>query len=301
MADDLIFDRSFSGIPGRVEWLSPRLRRLTANNPGPLTFTGTNTYIVGTGDVAVIDPGPDDAAHFHALQVALRGERVTHILITHAHKDHSALARKLKAATGAPLYAKDAYRAAPAWEEQKAAPRESADLDFMPDHLLQDGEKISGHGVTLEAIATPGHTANHMAFALNHDVLLSGDHLMAWATSVIAPPDGSMRAYMHSLKKIGARSWQIIWPGHGGPILEPVRMIENIIAHRLLREAQILDALQEKPLPIPAIVGKVYAHLDKPMHVVAALSVFAHLEDLVARGAVKAEPAVELSALYSLI
>jgi glyoxylase-like metal-dependent hydrolase (beta-lactamase superfamily II) len=299
MPDTLIFDRSFSGLPGRVEWLNPRLRRLTANNPGPLYFTGTNTYIVGTGDVVVIDPGPEDEAHLQALRSALQGERVTHILLTHLHKDHCALAGRLKAVTGAPLYAEGAYRTASSWEEQSFGANESTDIDFKPDHILQDGEKISGGGFTLEAIGTPGHTANHMSFALNDDQLLSGDHIMAWSTSIIAPPDGSMHAYIDSLKKIAAREWSVIWPGHGGPIHNAAQTIARTIAHREMRGKQVMEALKSGPQTIPTIVQKIYTHLEKPMHAAAALSVFAHLEDLNTRGYVDANPGVTLDAVYS--
>jgi glyoxylase-like metal-dependent hydrolase (beta-lactamase superfamily II) len=300
MTDNLIFDRSFSGIPGREEWLSPRLRRVIAPNPGPFTFTGTNTYIIGTGEVAVIDPGPENDAHFYALKMALRGDSVTHIFVTHTHKDHSPLAHRLREATGAPVYAEGPHRAMRAWEEEQLAPLEASnDLEFQPDHILHDGEKISGSGFTIEAIATPGHTANHMVYALDKDQLLTGDHIMAWSTSIIAPPDGSMQAYFASLNKIGAREWQTLWPGHGGPIHDAARAIKGTIAHRRHREAQIMIALKDGPLAIPAIVEKVYIHLEKTMHGAAALSVFAHLEDLHARGQVKAEPAVTLHALYA--
>jgi glyoxylase-like metal-dependent hydrolase (beta-lactamase superfamily II) len=300
MPDTLTFDRSFSGVPGQVEWLSPRLRRLTAGNPGPFTFTGTNTYIVGTGDVVVIDPGPEDEAHLQALQLALRGESVTHILVTHTHKDHSPLAKRLKQKTGALICAEGVHRAMRAWEEEQLAPLEASnDLSFAPDKTLRDGEIISGGGFRLEAVATPGHTANHMAFALNDDQLLSGDHLMAWSTSIIAPPDGSMHAYVESLKKIAGREWSVIWPGHGAPIHDAAHMIAGTIAHRELREKQIMAALKSGPLSIAAIVEKIYTHLEKPMHGAAALSVFAHLEDLCDRGYVDANPGVTLSALYS--
>jgi glyoxylase-like metal-dependent hydrolase (beta-lactamase superfamily II) len=297
---DLTFDRSFAGIPGKTEWLSPRLRRITAANPGPFTFTGTNTYIVGTGDVAVIDPGPDDEAHLHALRLALRGESVSHIFVTHTHKDHSPLAARLKEETGAKIYAEGVHRAVRAWEEEQTAPLEASnDLDFNPDYILGDGEIVSGSGFTIEAIATPGHTANHMVFVLNGDELFSGDHLMAWSTSIIAPPDGSMHAYMDSLRKIAAREWQTVWPGHGGPIRDAARVIKGTIAHREQREAQIVQALKEGPLSITALVEKIYTHLERPLHGAAALSVFAHLEDLCARGFVDAKPAVTLSAIYS--
>lgn len=300
MVSELNFDRSFASPPGRVEWLSPRLRRVTANNPGPFTFTGTNTYIVGTGEVAVIDPGPDDEAHLHALRLALRGEQVTHIFVTHTHKDHSPLAQRLKEITGAEILAEGAHRPMRAWEEEQLAPLEASnDLSFNFDRALSDGETISGSSFTIEAIATPGHTANHMVFALNQDVLFSGDHVMAWSTSIIAPPDGSMHAYVDSLKKIAARPWQIIWPGHGGPIHDAEIVIQGTIAHREKREQQVMQALKEGPQSITALVEKIYTHLERPMHGAAALSVFAHLEDLCARGYAQAQPAVTLSALYS--
>lgn len=297
----LHFDRSFTVQYERAEWLSPRLRRLTANNPGPFTFTGTNTYIIGTGKVAVVDPGPDDEAHFNALLTALRGETVTHIFVTHTHKDHSPLARRLHEATGAPIYAEGPHRAFRNWKENSQPPLDASnDMKFMPHHFLRDSERIAGEDWILEAVATPGHTANHMAYALlGEEALFSGDHIMAWSTCVIAPPDGEMQAYINSLQKIATRQWHIIWPGHGGPIQQAEQVISSHLMHRRQRELEILSVLKEEPVRLPDIVRRIYKHLPDNMHEAAALSAFAHLEDLCARGLVTASPKLTLNALYT--
>lgn len=300
MADDIPFDRTLDFEYGRVDWLSPRLRRLIARNPGPFTFTGTNTYIVGVGTVAVIDPGPDDAAHFHALVSALQGETVAAILLTHTHRDHSPLAPRLKAQTGAQMLAEGPHR--PARElplAEVGALDASADLAFRPDRSLADGEIIAGPGWTLETVLTPGHTMNHAAFALKEDkALLSGDHVMAWSTSVIAPPDGAMSAYMASLRKVASREETVYWPGHGGPVHNAQKFTSAYIKHRMMREAAILRRLDNGPSDIPTIVKAIYAGLDPRLEGAAGLSVLAHLEDLTGLGIVHADPEPNLRATY---
>jgi glyoxylase-like metal-dependent hydrolase (beta-lactamase superfamily II) len=218
MSQDIPFDKSFDLPPGRIEEVMPGVRRLLVNNPGPFTFKGTLTYIVGTGSVAVIDPGPIDEPHLTALLDAVRGESVTHILVTHTHRDHSPAAARLKAATGAKTYAEGPHRAARPLNVGEAPPLDSSgDRDFRPDVALADGETVSGPGWTIEAVTTPGHTANHMAFALKGTpVLFSGDHVMAWSTPVVAPPDGAMSDYMASLEKLAHRAETLYFPGHGG-------------------------------------------------------------------------------------
>ena len=270
-----------SRAPTRV---SPMLRRLVAPNASPFTFNGTCSYIVGEGRVAIVDPGPDDDAHLAALLAATEGEQVETILVTHTHRDHSAGVNALRAATGARVVGAAPF--AP-HGDGSAGLDSSHDRDYSPDVILADGERLEGAGFTIEAVATPGHCANHLSFALlDENALLSGDHVMAWSTSVVAPPDGSMRAYMDSLDKLRARPETIYWPGHGGPVLEPQRYLRALIHHRRQREASILKALKDGPQTIPAIVAKVYVGLNPALTRAAGLSTLAHLEDLSERGMV---------------
>ena len=230
MTDDIAFDKSFDLAPGRVEEVAPGVRRLLCDNPSPFTFKGTVSYIIGRGEVAIIDPGPDDPQHIAALLDAVRNESVTHIFVTHTHVDHSPGAAQVKAATGAMTFAEGPHRAARPLHIGEADRLEaSADHDFAPDHALADGEVIEGKGFAIEAVATPGHTANHMAFALRETGLLfSGDHVMAWNTSIIAPPDGAMADYMASLDKLLRRDEQVYLPGHGGAVREAPASSGNI-------------------------------------------------------------------------
>src|SRR5580658_3579850 len=216
MTNDIPFDKSYDLPPGRVEEVMPGVRRLLVDNPGPFTFKGTLTYIVGQGRVAVIDPGPIDEAHAAALLAAVAGETVTHILVTHTHRDHSPGAARIKAATGARTCGEGPHRAARPLHIGEA-PRLDAsnDTDFRPDQPLAEGDVVSGRDFALEAITTPGHTANHMAYALRgHDLLFSGDHVMGWSTSIVAPPDGAMSDYMASLDKLARRNESVYLPGH---------------------------------------------------------------------------------------
>ena len=273
--------------PRALARLSPLVRRLVAPNPSPFTFNGTCTYIVGRGAVAVVDPGPDDDSHLEAILAAVDGETVETILVTHTHRDHSPGARKLRAATGAKVIGPAPF--VPAGDGTEGL--DSAhDRDYSPDAILADGERLQGAGFAIEAIATPGHCSNHLCFALPDDrALLSGDHVMAWSTSVVAPPDGSMRAYMASLDKLRGRAEAIYWPGHGGPVVEPQRYLRALIHHRRQREASILAALGDGPLTIPALVARVYAGIDPALARAAGLSTLAHLEDLAERGLIVAE------------
>ena len=267
---------------GALVKLSGLVRRLVAPNPSPFTFTGTCSYIVGRGAVAVIDPGPDDPAHRAALLAATQSERIAHILVTHTHRDHSPGARALSAATGAPILG-----CAPHSPLDGAAGRLDAshDLDYAPDRVLRDGESLEGDGFTLEAVATPGHASNHLCFALPQEAaLFSGDHVMAWSTTIVAPPDGDMRQYMASLDKLRARADRVYYPGHGGPVREPARAVRALAAHRRQREASILEALDAGVATVPAIVDRAYGALDAKLKGAAALSVLAHLIDLRARG-----------------
>ncbi len=273
--------------PRAVTRVSPLVRRLVAPNASPFTFNGTCSYIVGQGKVAIVDPGPDDDAHLASLLAAVDGEQVETILVTHTHRDHSVGAKKLRAATGAPVVGAAPFMA----RGDGSAGLDSAhDRDYSPDAILADGERWQGSGYTIEAIATPGHCSNHLCFALLEErALLSGDHVMAWSTSVVAPPDGSMRAYMDSLDKLRGRAETIYWPGHGGPVVDPQRYLRALIHHRRQREASILNALKDGPQTIPALVAKVYVGLSPSLTYAAGLSTLAHLEDLSERGLVVGE------------
>ncbi|MCZ0733726.1 MBL fold metallo-hydrolase [Phreatobacter sp. AB_2022a] len=300
MADDIPFERDDDAVPGRVETLSPLIRRVLCPNPGPFTFKGTVTYIVGHGRVAIVDPGPDNAAHVAAVLEAVMGETVEAILVTHTHRDHSPATPAVKAATGATVYAEGPHRAArPLNLGETNALDASGDKDFIPDVALADGAVVSGPGWTLEGVFTPGHCANHMAFALREEnSLLSGDHVMAWSTSIVAPPDGSMGDYMASLEKLRARSEAIFWPGHGGAVHEPQRFMRALAHHRLQREASIMRRIGAGDRAIPAIVAAIYEGLDPRLTGAAGLSVFAHLEDLVGRGLVTTDGPPALDGLF---
>src|SRR5262249_38693793 len=204
MADDIPFDRDFDVPSGRVDRIAPKVRRIVAPNPGPFTFTGTCTYIVGDGEVAIVDPGPDNPAHIGALLNALGKEKVAHIFVTHTHRDHSPATAAIVEKTGAKVFAEGPHRAArPIQLAEKSRLDASADLEFSPDVRLEDGQVVEGKGYAIEAVATPGHTMNHLAFALRGtDILFSGDHVMGWSTSIVAPPDGAMGDYMASLSKL---------------------------------------------------------------------------------------------------
>lgn len=271
--------------------VTSRIRRLVAPNPSAFTFTGTCTYIVGHGDVAIVDPGPDDDAHFNALSAATRGERISHVLVTHTHRDHSALAMRLVAATGAQLVGARPHAPRP------GAPRgldAAHDPTYAPHAVLADGERLELPGLTFEAIATPGHAANHLCFALQQEnALFSGDHVMAWSTSVVAPPDGSMSDYMASLDKLRWRDEAVYWPGHGGAVRDPVRYVRGLATHRRQRESAILVRLAAGSATVAAIVEKVYAGLDPRLVGAARLSTLAHLEDLETRGIVARDNADE--------
>lgn len=260
--------------------MEPLVRRLLAPNPSPFTYTGTETYIIGKGQVAVIDPGPDLPDHVAAILAATEGERVTTILCTHTHRDHSPASRALKAATGASIVG-----CAPLTMEDEGPRADAAfDADYRPDRVLADGETVSGAGWTLEAVATPGHTSNHLCFGLRESgALFSGDHIMGWSTTVVSPPDGDMAAYMASLEKLLGRPDRIYYPAHGDPVHEPQRFVRAVAAHRRARERQILDLLDLEAQSIPAMVASMYRGIDPRLHGAAGRSVLAHLIDLEAR------------------
>ena len=286
--DDIPFNRDFPLKPGVADEVVPGVRRVLCDNPSPFTFTGTVSYIVGRGKVAIIDPGPDSEAHAKAVLNAVRGETVTHIFVTHTHRDHSPNAARIKAATGAPVYAEGPHRASrPRFESEKHSPESGADRDFHPDIRLGDGEVVAGDGWALEAVTTPGHTANHMAFAWKQrSLLFVGDHVMGWSTSIVAPPDGSMVDYMASLEKLSRRDEQLYLSGHGPEIPDGPRFARHLVRHRKAREASILHRLAKGEADIPTLVRAIYIGLDPRLSGAAGYSVLAHLEDLVTRGVV---------------
>ncbi len=294
-------DRAFEPQWGAAVPVAPRVRRITAENPGPFTFQGTNTYLVGdAGALAVIDPGPDDPRHLAALLSAIGGARVSHILVTHTHRDHSPGAAALAAATGAPMLAAGPHRPArPPRPDETARLDAGGDTDFVPDIALADGAVVEGEGFALTAVATPGHTGNHLAFALDGgEWLFSGDHVMAWSTSIVAPPDGAMADYMDSLARLAARPERAYLPGHGGPVRDAPAYVAALAAHRRGREQAIRARLAAGDETIAAIVQAVYVGLDPALAPAAGLSVLAHLEDLVARGLVAADPLPALTAQF---
>jgi glyoxylase-like metal-dependent hydrolase (beta-lactamase superfamily II) len=302
MTDDIVFDRSFDLAPGAVDEPMPGIRRIVANNPGPFTFKGTVSYILGRGKVAIIDPGPDDPTHVAALLEAVRGETVTHVFVTHTHRDHSPAVPAIKAATGAEVLAEGPHRPArPLHVGETGRLEASNDVDFRPDRRLADAEVVAGAGWTVEAVTTPGHTANHMAFALREqDVLFSGDHVMAWSTSIVAPPDGAMTDYMASLEKLARRPERTYFPGHGGAVREAPAFVQGYVRHRRDREASILHRLAKGAADIPTLVRAIYIGIDPRLVTAAGLSVLAHLEDLVARDKVITEGPPSITGTYRL-
>ncbi len=302
MSEDIPFDKSFDLVPGEVKEVAPGVRALCASNASPFTFKGTITYIVGRGQVAIIDPGPDDPQHIQALLDAVRGETVTHIFVTHTHRDHSPAAAAVKVATGAKVYGEGPHRAARPLHIGEANPLDAAgDSDFRPDLAIHEGDVISGPGFDIEAIATPGHTANHMAYALKgRNILFSGDHVMSWSTSIVAPPDGAMSDYMDSLHKLAARSEELYFPGHGTSIRNAPRFVRSYIRHREGREASIMHRLAKGETDIPTLVRAIYIGIDPRLTGAAGLSVLAHMEDLVARGLVATEGVPSIAGTYRL-
>ncbi|HTV90409.1 MAG TPA: MBL fold metallo-hydrolase [Stellaceae bacterium] len=298
MPVDIPFRREFAFQYGRLEPVAPGVRRIIANNPGPFTFRGTGTYVIGAGEVAVIDPGPDLAEHVAALLASLAGERVTHILVTHTHRDHSPAAAALQAASGAPTFGFGPHAGGRRGDEGS---EEGGDWDFVPDVVVHDGDAIVGGNWRFEAVHTPGHTSNHLCFALPEaGILFSGDHVMGWSTSVIAPPDGDMAAYMASLDKLLARRDRTYWPTHGPAITEPDRHVRAFIAHRREREAGIVDCLKGGCERIEEIVNRLYAGLNPALRPAAGRSVLAHLIDLSGRGIVAADGLPTVGAHYRL-
>lgn len=296
----LDFDTRFEPAYGEAVAIAKGVARLTVNNPSPFTFHGTNSYILGTDTLAVIDPGPDDDAHLEALIRAIAGRPVSHIFVSHTHRDHSPLAARLKALTGARTVAEGPHRSArPLHLGEVPAMDASSDTDFVPDIVVRDGEVVEGDGWRIGTVLTPGHAANHAAFALEGTgILFSADHVMAWSTSIVAPPDGAMSDYMASLDKLIERDDRIYLPGHGGPVTTPKKFVRGLKAHRKMRERAIIERLNAGDRTIPDIVKAIYRDTDPRLYGAAGLSVFAHLEDLVERGKATSDQAPALDGIY---
>ncbi|WP_176085949.1 MBL fold metallo-hydrolase [Martelella sp. HB161492] len=297
-----IFERSFAPRHEEPVAVADGILRVTADNPSPFTFTGTNSYIIGDETVMVLDPGPADETHLAALLAAIGNRRVSHIVVTHTHRDHSPLAARLKAVTGAPVAAEGGHRPArPLHQGESNAFAESADMELVPDIMLTDASRIGTGKFVLETVLTPGHTANHAAFALvGTPILFSGDHVMAWSTTVVAPPDGAMADYMMSLEKLLARSESRYLPGHGGPVEDAASFVRGIRSHRRMRERAILARLEAGDRFIAEMVEVLYRSTDRALHGAAAMSVFAHLEALVESGTVVTEGNPSIAGSYRL-
>jgi glyoxylase-like metal-dependent hydrolase (beta-lactamase superfamily II) len=303
--DDVVY-----GVPEQV---SPLIRRVIAENPSKFTYRGTGTYLVGHGDVVVIDPGPNLDSHRDALRAALTGERVAAILVTHCHADHSPLAAWLREETGAPTYGFGPHpQPDPRWEElghepphpddephdasggasaqQPIVMEESTDLAFDPTRRVADGEVVETAGLTFTAVHTPGHTSNHVCWAMAEErALFSGDHIMGWSTTVVSPPDGDMGDYIASLRRIAMREDDVLWPTHGPPRRDAREYVPALVEHRLQREAAVLRAVRDGRATIREIVESLYVDTPRTLHAAARRSVWGHMLELLARGEVEVE------------
>ncbi|MGR3759162.1 MBL fold metallo-hydrolase [Roseobacteraceae bacterium NS-SX3] len=289
----------FNPEPGVAEELEPGVRRILAPNPSPMTYRGTNTYLIGTRDVAVIDPGPALAPHLEAILAAARGQRISHIIVTHSHTDHSPLASELSRRSGAPVYAFGGPAAGRSAVMQRLAAGglagggEGIDSSFAPDVTVAGGDVIEGSGWTLEVIHTPGHLGNHIALALG-DACFTADHVMGWASSLVSPPDGDLTDFMTSCRHLRSRNWRVFYPGHGAPVTDPEGRLDWLIGHRESRESQILGALKDGAASAAELATRIYADTPPQLLPAAERNVFAHLVDLTGKGHV--EPLAELAA-----
>ena len=294
MSVSIPFVRELEFEYGRCDEVSPLIRRVIANNPSAFTFHGTGTYVIGHGNVAVVDPGPANAAHIDALMKALEGETITHVLVTHTHMDHSPGCRLLREYSDAPTYAYGPHGAGKA--EQGVVVEEGGDMDFVPDVEVRDGDIIEGDGWSVECVHTPGHTSNHICFSLREEsTLFSGDHVMGWSTSIVSPPDGDMGDYLRSLNKLLARDEEFYWPTHGPRIEQPRRLVRAFVEHRRARDQQILGCLADCISDIREMVPRMYQGVDKRLYPAAARSVLAHLVEMVndGRAVCTSKPAVD--------
>lgn len=302
MSHNLGLNQEFEPHYGTAVEIASGVRRIVANNPGPMTFKGTGTFIIGDKQLAVIDPGPDDDAHLDALIKAIGSATLTHILITHTHLDHSPLAARLKEITGAETYGVGPHglrKAGPSSSVKSLGLEGSGDMDFVPDNVIGHGDIIEGAGFNFECVFTPGHSANHMAFAYDrHKAMFVGDLVMGWATSVVAPPDGNMAEYMASLRMVRGRDDKIYWPTHGAPIEAPERVVKGYITHRKMRENAILKTLASGPHEIKDVVHKIYKGLNPKLHGAAGMSVLAHMEHLHVQDKIEFDGKLGLDATY---
>lgn len=290
MADGPQFRTTMDFAYGVARELAPGIVRLVARNPGPFTFKGTNTYLLGTGDLALIDPGPADAAHLDAIRATIGRRRLGHILITHTHRDHVDGLAALVAATGAKTVGFGRPAPAPGAKRTSASGSEHVDQDFLPDVRLEHGDRLAGDGWVVTALHTPGHAPDHLCFELEGTGLLfSGDHVMGWNTSVIAPPEGSMADYLRSLELLVERTDRVYLPGHGGRVEEPQRLVKAFLLHRRMREQAILDCIRAGTSTVRGIVPAIYRDLDPKLINAASLSVLAHVEHLISRGLVRCD------------
>ncbi|KIC26554.1 MULTISPECIES: MBL fold metallo-hydrolase [unclassified Leisingera] len=296
----------FNPQPGLAEELEPGLRRILAPNPSPMTYRGTNTYLLGTGGLAVIDPGPESDAHLAAILAAVQpGQQITHIIVTHSHLDHSPLARGLSQATGAPVYAFGGPQAGRSAvmsrlaKEGLAGGGEGIDRQFAPDITVGDAEVISGDGWDLEVIHTPGHLGNHIALAWN-DACFTADHVMGWASSLVSPPDGDLTDFMASSRRLRQRSWRVFHAGHGAPIHNPQERLDWLIAHRESRETAILAALAQAPATARSLAEQIYTGTPPALLKAAERNVFAHLVDLTGRGMAEPQGALSASSVFEI-
>ena len=291
MAEGPEFRTSMEFSYGVPRELAPGVLRIVANNPGPFTFKGTNTYILGTRQLALIDPGPEDPAHLEAILAAIGGRPLTHILITHTHRDHTDGLPALLSATGAKTAGFGRRARVRGMKATSPSGSEYVDQDFVPDVPLADGDTLAGHGWSIRAIHTPGHAPDHLCFALEGTgILFSGDHVMGWNTSVIGPPEGNMGDYMRALEVLNQRDDRVYYPGHGGQIAEPQRMVKAFLLHRRMREQAVLECIRSGTNTIRAIVPVIYRDLNPKLLNAAALSVQAHVEHLIDRGLVSCAP-----------
>jgi glyoxylase-like metal-dependent hydrolase (beta-lactamase superfamily II) len=299
MSAELAFNRSQDVDYGVAQEVGPGIRRIVANNPGPYTFLGTNSYVVGSGEVAVIDPGPADEQHLRAIAAAIKGERLAYILVTHSHRDHCQGARGLQALAGGKIGA-FGPTGTPRGAGAPGLGDAFVDPCFVPDRKLADGDTVRGKGFALDVLHLPGHAPDHLCFALvGKRTVFTGDHVMGWNTTVIAPPEGNMAQFLASLERLMQRHDKMFLPGHGGRIQTPQRVVKAYMMHRKWREQTILACLNEGVRTVPLIVERLYGTLDAGLKEAAALSVFAHLEHLAARELVASDGPSGLSSVFS--